>query len=134
MTWLFKKLMDRILAGAIHQGSFRVIWPDGSQNRYGNGIGPQAGVHITNEAYLRRLVQNPGLAIGEAYMDEGIVPLDCSMYEVLALLMQNVKGRRVPVLELNAWIGRLLRPLLQANGAARSKRNVAHHYDLNGRL
>jgi len=126
--------MDRILAGAIHQGSFRVIWPDGAQSRYGNGIGPQAGVHITNAAYLRRLVQNPGLALGEAYMNEGVVPLECSMHDVLVLLMENIKGRRVPVLELNAWLGRLLRPVLQANGAARSKHNVAHHYDLNGRL
>jgi cyclopropane-fatty-acyl-phospholipid synthase len=126
--------MDRILAGAIHQGSFRVIWPDRTQSRYGNGIGPQAGVHITNAGYLRRLVQNPGLALGEAYMDQGVVPLECSMHDVLVLLMENIKGQRVPVLELNAWVGRLLRPFLQANGAKKSKHNVAHHYDLNGRL
>jgi cyclopropane-fatty-acyl-phospholipid synthase len=126
--------MDRILAGAIHQGCLRVIWPDGSQSRYGNGIGRHAAVHIVNRSYLRRLVQNPGLAIGEAYMDEGIVPVDCTMHEVLVLLMENIRGRRVPVLELNTFIGRVLRPLLQANGAQKSKHNVAHHYDLNGRL
>jgi cyclopropane-fatty-acyl-phospholipid synthase len=134
LNWLYKKLMDRILSGAIHLGLFRVIWPDGSESRYGDGQGRQAGIHITDERYLRRLVQNPGLALGEAYMDEAAKPLECSIYDVLVLLMENIDGQRVPVLEINTWIGRVLQPLLQANKPAKSKHNVAHHYDLNGRL
>jgi len=134
VAWLFKTLMDRILSGAVHRGNFRVVWPDGTQTQYGDGQGMTAGIRIVKQSWLRRLVANPGLALGEAYMDEGVVPLDCSMHDVLVLLMDNVNGQRVPVLEWNARIGRLLRPILQANNASRSKHNVAHHYDLNGRL
>jgi cyclopropane-fatty-acyl-phospholipid synthase len=134
MAWIFKRLMDRILTGAIHQGQFRVIWPDRSETQYGNGQGLRAGMQIFNNATLRRLVANPGLAIGEAYMDEGMVPIDCSIHDVLVLLLDNIRGRRIPVLAWNERLGRLLRPILQANNATRSKHNVAHHYDLNGRL
>ncbi len=134
MNRLFIKLMDRMLTGAIHKGRFHVTWPDGSASIYGDGAGRAVGVHITTPATLRRLVANPGLAIGEAYMDGGLIPLDCTIHDVLTLLLENIKGRRIPVLELNARISRLLRPVLQANSAARARRNVAHHYDLSGRL
>ncbi len=134
MVWLFKKLMDRIFLGAVTKGRLRVVWPDGSERSYGNGEGHEAAVQIRQASLLRRLVFNPDLAIGEGYMDQSIVPLGCSIHEVLILLMENIRGRRIPVLEWNTRLGRLLRPILQANDAARAKRNVAHHYDLNGRL
>jgi cyclopropane-fatty-acyl-phospholipid synthase len=134
LAWLFKTLMDRILSGALHRGQLQVIWPDGSNSRYGNGQGHSAAMHILNEPVLRRLVGNPGLVLGEAYMEEGLVPVGCTIHDVLTVLMDNIGHARVPVLEWNARIGRLLRPILQANDAKRSKHNVAHHYDLNGRL
>jgi len=127
-------MMDRILTGAIREGRFDVVWPDGSSSRYGKGETPAAAVHIRNQAALRRMVINPGLAVGEAYMDEGLVPLNCSIHEVLTVLLQNIRYGGVPVLEWNLKLARILRPFIQANNAVRAKHNVAHHYDLNGRL
>lgn len=132
--WLFKKLMDRILAGAIRRGSFCVVWPDGTQSQYGDGNGKQIGVKIRDDAALRRLVADPGLALGEAYMEGGLEPVNATIHDVLVLLMDNVRGQYVPVLAWNERLARWLRPVLQANNAARARRNVAHHYDLNGRL
>jgi len=134
VNWLFKKLMDRILAGSLHRGDFTVIWPDGSRSSYGNGKGIKAGVKIRDNATLKNMIINPGLGIGEAYMDEGLTLTDGSIHDVLTLLMDNINGQRVPVIELNTKIGRTLRPILQSNTITRAKRNVAHHYDLNGRL
>jgi cyclopropane-fatty-acyl-phospholipid synthase len=134
MGGTLKILMDRILTGAIREGRFDVIWPDGSSSRYGNGETPAAAVHIRNQAALRRMVINPGLAVGEAYMDEGLVPLNCSIHEVLTVLLQNIRHGGVPVIEWNLKLARILRPFIQANNAVREKHNVAHHYDLNGRL
>jgi cyclopropane-fatty-acyl-phospholipid synthase len=131
---LFKALLDRILAHAVTAGDFRVTWPDGRTSAYGNGQPPRAAVRIRDQATLRRLVTNPALTVGEAYMDEGLVPVDGTIHDVLCLLMDNVRDKSVPVLDWNARIGFLLRPVIQANNAIRSKRNVAHHYDLNGRL
>jgi len=134
MDRLFRALMDRILASAISHGSFRVIWPDGTASSYGNGGLPQVAIKIRDQATLRQLVTNPALTTGEAYMDGGLVPVDCGIHDVLALLFENIRGKAVPVLDWNARMLRLLRPILQANNAIRSRHNVAHHYDLNGRL
>jgi cyclopropane-fatty-acyl-phospholipid synthase len=131
---LFKALLDRILTGTITEGDFRVTWPDGQNSTYGNGRAPKAAVRIRDQRTLRNLVMNPALTIGEAYMDEGLVPVDCGIHDVLSLLLDNIRGKSVPVLDWNARIGFLLRPIIQANNAIRAKRNVAHHYDLNGRL
>src|ERR1700692_602520 len=80
MSWIFKRLLDRILAGAIHKGQFRVIWPDASESNYGDGQGLKAGIRIQDNATLRRLVLHPGLAIGEAYMDQNLVPIEGSIF------------------------------------------------------
>ncbi len=134
MIWLWQRLLDRMLAKLVRRGAFQVVWPGGTRSEYGNGEGFQAGIQIRDEAALRALVLNPGLALGEGYMDEGVVPVNGSIHDVLCVLMDNLRDIRLPALAVNARLGRLLRPMLQANGASKSKHNVAHHYDLNGRL
>jgi cyclopropane-fatty-acyl-phospholipid synthase len=81
-------------------------------------------------------VLNPLLAFGEAYMDGTMVPIDCGIYEVLDLVaisvMANEKGH--PLAHLRTMIDTAKRRFDQYNPAPRALRNVAHHYDLNGRL
>jgi len=134
VIWLWQRLLDRMLARLVRRGAFLVIWPGGARSEYGNGEGFRAGIRIRDEAALRGLVLNPGLVLGEAFMNEGLVPLNGTIHDVLCVLMDNLRDIRLPALAINARLTRLLRPLLQANGASRSKHNVAHHYDLNGRL
>ncbi len=132
MGRLYQTFMDRILRRGIKEGRFRVIWPDGSESAYGAGA-PEAAVRIVDNATLRRLVIDPSLAVGEAYMDEGLVPVGCTIHDVLNVLMR-VDYDKVPSLAAPAELRRLFKPLQRANDALRSRRNVAHHYDLNGRL
>ncbi len=136
MLWAYKNLLHRILCQAVRSGRFTVIWPDGAATSYGDGEGLSATVAIQNAKTLRRLVMNPELAVGEAYMDEGLVPLNCTIHDVLCLLINNVahSWNSVTVLRWNSLLQRLLLPFRSRNNAARSRRNVAHHYDLNGRL
>jgi cyclopropane-fatty-acyl-phospholipid synthase len=69
-------------------------------------------------------------------MDEGLVPLSGGIHDVLHVLMENVARtwQDVPVLRWNNLLRIALQPFRVANNASRSRRNVAHHYDLNGRL
>jgi cyclopropane-fatty-acyl-phospholipid synthase len=136
LLWAYKNLLHRILCQAVHSGRFTVIWPDGSASSYGDGEGLSASIEIRDTATLRRLVMNPEMAVGEAYMDEGLVPLNCTIHDVLSLLIRNVahSWNSVSVLRWNNLLQRALQPFRRRNNAARSLRNVAHHYDLNGRL
>jgi cyclopropane-fatty-acyl-phospholipid synthase len=69
-------------------------------------------------------------------MDGGLVPLGGSIHDVLAVLIANLRTN--PNGPLVNWLrraaARIWRPIDQFNVRARARRNVAHHYDLNGRL
>ncbi|MBP0446609.1 class I SAM-dependent methyltransferase [Roseomonas sp. SSH11] len=93
-------------------------------------------MHIRTASAARRLVWSPSLAFGEGFMDGEIEPVDGStIHDVLDLLILNLAdGGTHPAMRLGEglrWIGRRL---LDLNTTRRSRRNVAHHYDLNGTL
>ncbi len=129
-------LLGTFLRRFITAGRLTVRWPEGSSAIYTGIPGPEAAMALTDAATVRRIVLNPSLAVGEAYMNGGLKPVDCSIYDLLDVLitnqMRSVAG--VPTLGLRNLIARMTRRLAQFNPASRSRRNVAHHYDLNGRL
>jgi len=129
-------LLDGILRRFVQVGRLAVTWPDGSTTTYAGQPGPQAQVLLRDAATVRRLARNPALAVGECYMDGGFAPQGCSIYDVLEVLQVNAADNRPrhAVLALRGWLGYLKRKAVQFNPAPRARRNVAHHYDLNGRL
>ncbi len=136
MLWAYKRLLDKILAGALHKGRLTVLWPDGTANSYGDGDGPAATVRLRDARTVRRILINPALTVGETYMDEGLIPVNCTIHDLLSMLMLNIghAWHEIPVLRLNNQLRQLQQPFTRSNNAHRSRRNIAHHYDLNGRL
>lgn len=131
-----RAVLDLILRRLIVLGRLTVRWPDGSITTYAGEKGPEAVMAIGDNATIRRLIVNPGLHVGESYMAGTLTPVDCTIYDVLDVLMTNQASAigRVPMVGLREWLGRVTRRVAQWNRASRSRRNVAHHYDLNGRL
>ncbi len=122
----------------IIHGRLRVQWPDGSTQDFAGppGSGPEAAIRLNDARSVRRLVLNPTLSVGESYMDGGLEPLGCPIYDVLDVLVTNLmdNGASHPLARLNATLRRARRRFDQFNPVGRAQRNVAHHYDLNGRL
>jgi len=85
---------------------------------------------------VRAMVRDPALAVGELYMAGRLVPDGGGLYEMLdALLVNFAHGpARNPVMRVRDWLDRMVRGVAQFNPVSRAQRNVAHHYDLNGRL
>jgi cyclopropane-fatty-acyl-phospholipid synthase len=131
-----RPLLDRILRRFIVQGRLTITWPDGTESIYSGAPGPQATIALRNGQAVRRIAFNPGLAVGEAYMDGSLVPVGCGIYEVLDVLIANLMAEESsnPILRFRQALGKATRRLAQFNPAPRARRNVAHHYDLNGRL
>ncbi len=129
-------LLDGILKRFIVKGRLTVRWPDGRLSIHAGEDGPSAGVTLRTRAALRRLLLNPTLALGEAYMDGTLVPDGCGIYEVLEVCFANLSRdiTRQPIIRFRDFLRRLKKLLDQYNPAERSQRNAAHHYDLNGRL
>jgi cyclopropane-fatty-acyl-phospholipid synthase len=129
-------ILDGILRRLITVGRLTVVWPDESRTDYAGTEGPAAAFRLTDTATIWRLVANPALAAGEAYMRGSLSVEDGRLYELLDLLMLNLERNPGvhPILSLRETLSRVGRRLMQYNPAGRSRRNVAHHYDLSGRL
>jgi cyclopropane-fatty-acyl-phospholipid synthase len=129
-------VLDGILRRFVATGQLSVRWPDGHSSVYTGNDGPSAGIVIHSYSAIRGLVVNPGLALGEAYMDGAIEPDDCGIYDLLDVLTANINRHidRQPVLRWRTLLRGLKKRFDQYNPAVRAQKNVAHHYDLNGRL
>ncbi|WP_137701526.1 SAM-dependent methyltransferase [Marimonas lutisalis] len=127
--------LDRLLAHLMREGDFSLTMPDGTTRRYGNGQGPHVAVTLHDAALPRKIVFNPELAVGEAYMDGTLTIEDDDLYGFMSLAISNIASHGQP------WFRKPLdalrhagRRLQQFNPAQRSRANVAHHYDLSGAL
>ena len=131
-----RAVLDHILKRFIVLGRLTIRWPDGQLTTYTGEPGPEALLELRTARAVRRFALDPTLAVGECYMDGSLVPVDGTIYDVLDLLITNLTSQTSskPVIQLRYALARLTRRLAQFNPAGRARRNVSHHYDLNGRL
>lgn len=128
-------LFDALLSSLIQIGTLDVTFPDGTRKQFGSGSEPKASLVIRTRRAKRRLTLNPALALGEAYMDGELTTTTGDLFELLDLLTLNwIEGGQHffdKALEKFRWVKRWVD---QFNSISTSRRNVAHHYDLDGRL
>jgi cyclopropane-fatty-acyl-phospholipid synthase len=131
--------MDRLLRLAlgnlIRAGNLRVTTAAGSAYTFGDGSGAPVAIRFTTRAAERGVLLDPELKFGEAYMDGGVVVEQGSIADVLAIVLAQTRDGMPPAWALPQWTMRYLyRRLRQFNPPQRARRNVAHHYDLDGQL
>ena len=128
-------LFEALLSNLIQIGTLDVTLPDGTIRQFGSGSEPRASLVIRTRRAMLLLVFNPALALGEAYMDGELTPGSGTLFELLDFLALNwMEGGQHffdKTLEKFRWVKRWID---QLNSINTSRRNVAHHYDLDGRL
>ena len=130
MDWLLSIFLRRF----IRHGSLTVTTAAGKRYTFGDGSGQPVAVRFANAKAQRAVLFNPELRMGEAYMDGTFVVEQGSIADVLAVLLRQERIA-APTWVLPWRLARyLFRRLQQFNPRSRSRRNVAHHYDLDGRL
>ena len=128
-------VLDAIMQRFVRHGCLAIRNPDGTTRVYGTpGSEPRAGMWLRTPAAVRGAITNPALLLPESYMDASMTPLGCTLFELMDLLMLNAETARHPALRLVGGVRTLKRSWSQRNPASRARRNVAHHYDLDGRL
>ena len=129
MDWLLKFLLKTF----VRQGTFRVTTSRGTSFTFGDGTGKPVAVRFASRAAEWGILLDPELKFGEAYMDGTFVVEEGSIADVLAIALGQHTD--VPYWARPQWFIRYLkRRLQQFNPRRRSRQNVAHHYDLDGRL
>jgi cyclopropane-fatty-acyl-phospholipid synthase len=131
-----RAILDAILRRLMTTGRLTVVWPDESRSTYAGEDGPSAVVRLRDQRTIRRLVLSPSLGAGEAYMSGSLTVEDGGIYDFLDTMLVNLQVRPGghPFVRLREQLAKVSRRLMQYNPAGRARRNVAHHYDLNGRL
>jgi len=125
-------LFRRLLGSIVHTGDLRLIDATGRTHAIGDGAPPPIAIRLHSRYLNYKLAFNPGLFLGEAYM-EGLLSIEeGTLYDFYELIARNMGSHRTPF-----WltlIERISAGIRQHNPVATAKRNVAHHYDLTGRL
>jgi len=141
-------ILHLLLKRVLCEGSVTLIDHLGNRYDYGGApiatgavIGPAPSrpvtlrpvtLRIVDPHFTRRFLAGPGLAIGEGFMDGGLILEDGSVYDMVATLVHNLSryNSRSAFIRLHWTVGRMLRWVHQHNPVKHSARNVAHHYNL----
>ena len=124
-------MLDRIVTS----GHLTLIDAEGRSHDFGDQRGTHVVARLPDKRTERRLALHPTLALGEAYMDGGLTIEQGTVYDFIDLLTANLQDKTFP-----RWFSAaerlrfLTRRLWQINPRSVAKQNVAHHYDLDGRL
>lgn len=116
------------LAKVVREGALTVRLPGGESLVLGDGSGAPVIVRITSGAWLARIAADPSMALGEAYMEGGLVFEQGGCRDLVEIIGRNMKYR--PLKRAGALSRWWLDRRLQANARQAARRNVAHHYDL----
>ncbi|MDJ1006804.1 MAG: cyclopropane-fatty-acyl-phospholipid synthase family protein [Paracoccaceae bacterium] len=132
---MWERLFETAVNQSVRTGSLTIAMPGGQVRRYGDGTGPEIAIAIDDSDTLKRIVLNPELGVGEAYMDGRLTIEGDDLYGFLTLGIRNVAAGNTPGFQkpmkalrrIRNWVG-------QMNTATKARRNVAHHYDLSSGL
>lgn len=132
-----ERLLEKVLRRVVETGTLKVETASGRSYEVGDADAqkPTIAIRFTSADVERRILLDPELCIGEAYMDGALVVERGSIADLLALLMSQPSATNPTVTSrLFYGVRHAVRRVDQFNPRGRSQRNVAHHYDIDGRL
>ncbi|MBP1860665.1 cyclopropane-fatty-acyl-phospholipid synthase [Rhizobium herbae] len=127
----FLKMLRRL----VQQGNFKVILSSGEQAVLGDGSGPPVTVRTLDEDAEKAILRDPGLRFGEMYVEGRLVIDQGNIFDVISMMKANGLEKAATisntVIALLHVAEQQIKSRLPVN---RNKHNVAHHYDLDGKL
>ncbi len=130
-------LLTRLFNKMIREGDLTIVDYRGTVHRFGS---PSATIRpvtfrFTDAATARAVAMGPAIGAGEGYMNGTLIMEDGDIKDLVDLVTYNVRWDRDNPVRLGLWRQAAIAAKLdQINFSRRSKRNVAHHYDLSDRL
>ncbi|MEM9099773.1 MAG: cyclopropane-fatty-acyl-phospholipid synthase family protein [Pseudomonadota bacterium] len=125
------RFLPKLFHAAVKTGDLTLVGPDGASQSFGDGAAPHVRVRLVDASLDWKIFLNPELKAAEAYMDGGLEVEEGSIDDFIRLFFINKRHFDLTPSQI-FWkgIARRLRRSMQHNPVARSRRNVAHHYDL----
>lgn len=128
-------LLARILNSTFRWGELTIVDAHGNRHRFTGEVGLKSTIRLHDPRLHYSLATSPSLTFGEAYMDGTLTIEEGDLSDFLAIAVANMYALdRHWSQRLKKSISQSLKGLAQYNSAFRARQNVAHHYDLSGRL
>jgi cyclopropane-fatty-acyl-phospholipid synthase len=135
--WLLSKMLSRVVT----RGELTLVEVNGTRHVFGRPDPnfPSVTARFTDASAPNAIARNPRMGFGEAWINGRIVMDSGDIADLLTLFRSNapwesgteaLKPKGAARQMLSSLIGRIDR----VNWERKSKRNVAHHYDLSDRL
>ena len=132
-------LIDRFFERYVRRGQLSVTYADGGERRFGtpDPTLPDVAIRFVDRGTPSRIVRHPALGAAEAFMDGKLLVTHGDIRDLIGLLKGNTPWERGGGLKPSLprkLAGGVIHRLDRINMARRSRKNVAHHYDLSDRL
>ena len=128
---MWDRLCVAMVRRLLRSGDLTLHMPSGQIVRAGDGSAPSVTVRLTDPTLPRKLVLNPELAMGEAYMDERLTIDEDNVRGLLTLVVRNFGAGHLPATQRFARAARIAkRKLDQFTTLSKAKSNAEHHYDI----
>lgn len=127
---MLKWLVERTLGQVILTGALTVILPDSRRLTMGDGSGDGVTIRITDRSAVLALLLQPELRTGELFTDGRLIVEQGTIYDFLCLVLSQAQKRPSRLARSVERFRQTLSLWGQRNDPGRSRRNVAHHYDL----
>ncbi len=123
--------LSHMMKSFVRVGTLKIIDADGKVHVFSGKPGPNVTMRLTDRSLYHKLVVNPELHAGEAYMDGRMSFEDSTLRDFLTLFSLNrLALGAYPVQKVLRGISQKFRKRQQANPVGKAQQNVAHHYDL----
>ena len=135
-----RALLEKFLSASVKRGRLDVTYAGGDRSGFGRPADgfPEVAIRFTDEKVPRDIVLDPRLGAAEAFMDGRLIVERGDVMELVTLLRANAPwdegnsfGSPSPWRDLKNRAAFLAE---QVNNRLRSRKNVAHHYDIGNDL
>ena len=135
-----ERLLEKILARTVSKGMLTIIRSDRTSRSFGTPAPgyPEVTISLGDKRVARDILTDVRLGFGEAYFEGRILIERGDVMQLVALIRANDRweeGRRLNRPSFARRLGNRVSHLGRSfNNPDRSKKNVAHHYDIGNEL
>ena len=123
--------LSHMMKSFVRVGTLKIIDADGKVHVFSGQPGPNVTMRLSDRSLYHKLVFNPELNAGEAYMDGRMSFEDSTLRDFLTLFSLNrLSLSSYPLQKVLRRVSRMFKKGQQANPIGKAQQNVAHHYDL----
>ena len=128
-------MLYSILKKITFKGKLEIVDSKKRTHTFGSGV-PHSKIRFVNKSIERKVFLNPSLYIGEGYMDGEIIVEEGTIEDLLNIITASYDDFVMNNFFFRIYenISGFLKPLHQINKIFQSKKNVAHHYDIDENL